>query len=60
MPYESSAQAKQEVDELMNELIFKKGLPARTMVKLDDVRKLMILCWDRGYTACLESKGEIK
>jgi hypothetical protein len=53
MAYEQSDQAKQEVEEIMGDLLA-NGLPRGTKIVLDDVRRLMILCWDRGYTACLE------
>jgi hypothetical protein len=57
MPYIPSDQAKQEIEEIMGEL-FANGLPRGAKIRLDDVRRLMVLCWDRGYTACMEKKSE--
>jgi hypothetical protein len=59
MAYEPSDQAKQEIEEILSEPPLNKMHP-KALISLVDVRRLMILCWDRGYTACLESLKENK
>jgi hypothetical protein len=55
--YEPSDQATKEIDEILKDLIA-SGLRFSHRVTVADTRKLMILCWDRGYTARGEPKGE--
>jgi hypothetical protein len=51
--YLPSDQAREEVREILDTPPLNKMHP-KALISLVDVRRLMILCWDRGYTACLE------
>jgi len=53
MPYLPSDQARQEIKEILDQPPL-NGMRPNQLISLVDVRRLMILCWDRGYTACLE------
>ena len=51
--YLPSDQARQEIKEILEQPPLNTLRP-NALISLDDVRRLMVLCWDRGYTACLE------
>jgi hypothetical protein len=53
MAYIPSDLAKQEIKEIMEQPPLNTLRPNH-LITLADTRRLMILCWDRGYTACLE------
>lgn len=45
-----TAQAAAEIDDMLNEQ-FDRGLNPMASIALGDVRRIMLVCWIRGYSA---------